>query len=400
MNRNVIGMTVTSFLSDACYEMVLAILPGFLPLIGVSAAALGWIEGASDAFSSFLKLGAGWYSDRIGHRKRMVVTGYFFTGTGLSLFSIAHSWPIILTGRLISWFGKGMRGSLRDAMLSESVDPSVRGKAFGFHRAGDTLGAIVGPLAGAGLIAILPHQPADHSFRLMFVLSLIPGLGAPLAFALIVRETRKKASPKTSLWSAIGALPRPYRRFLAGIGIFGLGDFSPTLLVLAAATLLGPRFGAVTAAQFAALLYVLRNIVYAAASYPIGALGDVRGKTRLLAAGFAVGAATAALAAALFAKGSGGLALLALLFALSGIFAAAQDTLEGSIPPELLTPETRGTGFGMLGAVNGAGDLVASALVGTLWTVVSPVAAFGAAALIMAMGAVWTGTVPQKAPTN
>jgi MFS family permease len=377
MNRNVVGMTTTSFLSDACYEMVLAILPGFLPLIRVSAAALGWIEGASDAFSSFLKLGAGWYSDRIGHRKRMVVAGYFFTGTGLSLFSLAHSWPIILTGRMVSWFGKGMRGSLRDAMLSESVDPAVRGKAFGFHRAGDTLGAIVGPVVGAGLIAVLPHQPPDHSFRLLFILSLIPGLAAPVAFALMVREARKKAVAKRSLWGAMGSLPWPYLRFLVGVGIFGLGDFSPTLLVLAAATLLAPRLGPVTAAQFAALLYVLRNVVYAAASYPIGALGDVRPKTRILAVGFAVGAATSTLAAVLFAKGNGSPALLALLFILSGIFAAAQDTLEGSIPPEFLPPETRGTGFGLLGAVNGAGDLVASALVGTLWTVVSPAAAFG-----------------------
>src|SRR5947199_9393028 len=89
LNRNVWGMTLTSFLSDACYEMVLAILPGFLPIIGVAAAALGWIEGASDAFSSFLKLFSGYYSDKIGHRKRMVVLGYFFTGTGLSLFSVA-----------------------------------------------------------------------------------------------------------------------------------------------------------------------------------------------------------------------------------------------------------------------------------------------------------------------
>ena len=389
-------MTVTSFLSDACYEMVLAILPGFLPLIGVTAAALGWIEGASDAFSSFLKLAEGWYSDRIGHRKLMVVAGYLFTGTGLSLFSIAYSWPVILMGRMVSWFGKGMRGSLRDAMLSESVDPAVRGKAFGFHRAGDTLGAIVGPLVGAGLIAILPHQPPDHSFRLVFVLSLVPGIAAPMAFALMVREARKSAVPQRNLWGAIGALPQPYLRFLGGVGVFGLGDFSPTLLVLAAATLLRPRFGPVTAAQIAALLYVLRNVVYAAASYPIGALSDVRGKTRILAGGFAVGAATAALAGVLFATGNGGLPLLCVLFTLSGIFAAAQDTLEGSIPPEFLTPETRGTGFGMLGAVNGTGDLVASALVGTVWTAVSPAAAFGSAAVIMMMGAALTGVVPEQ----
>jgi MFS family permease len=135
-------------------------------------------------------------------------------------------------------------------------------------------------------------------------------------------------------------------------------------------------------------------MVYAAASYPVGALGDSRAKTKILAAGFAVGAAAAALAAGLFSTDRGSLPLLGLVFALSGVFAAAQDTLEGSIPPEYLSPETRGTGFGMLGAVNGAGDLVSSALVGTVWTVVSPAAAFGTAAAIMLAGALLTATVP------
>src|ERR1022692_2965289 len=172
LNRNVWGMTITSLLSDASHEMVIAVLPGFLPLIHVAAAALGWIEGASDAFSSFLKLFAGWYSDKIGHRKWMIVLGYFFTGTGLSIFSVASSWVPILLGRMVSWFGKGIRGSLRDAMLSESVDEDVRGRAFGFHRAGDTVGAVIGPLAGVALLQFLPATAPDLPFRRIFLLSL------------------------------------------------------------------------------------------------------------------------------------------------------------------------------------------------------------------------------------
>jgi MFS family permease len=182
LNRNVWGMTITSMLSDACYEMVLAVLPGFLPVIHVAAAALGWIEGASDAFSSFLKLFSGWYSDKLGQRKWMIVLGYFFTGTGLSIFSIAITWIPILLGRIVSWFGKGIRGSLRDAMLSESVDPEVRGRAFGFHRSGDTVGAIIGPLTGVALLSFLPkafpNSGPDIPFRTIFLLSLIPGLSA------------------------------------------------------------------------------------------------------------------------------------------------------------------------------------------------------------------------------
>src|ERR1700685_4007727 len=265
LNRNVWGMTITSMLSDACYEMVLAVLPGFLPIIHVAAAALGWIEGASDAFSSFLKLFAGYYSDKIGRRKWMIVLGYLFTGTGLSIFSIAVTWIPILLGRMVSWFGKGIRGSLRDAMLSESVDPEVRGRAFGFHRAGDTVGAVIGPLAGVVLLSFLHDKPPDLPFRRIFLLSLIPGLCAPLVFALMVKETRRQPQPRKQLVASMRQLPPAFRRFLLSVGLFGSGDFSPTLLTLAAATLLRPAYGPIRAAQLAALLYVIRNGIYAGA---------------------------------------------------------------------------------------------------------------------------------------
>jgi MFS family permease len=392
LNRNVWGMTITSMLSDACYEMVLAVLPGFLPIIHVAAAALGWIEGASDAFSSFLKLFSGWYSDKLGHRKRMIVLGYFFTGTGLSIFSTAVTWIPILLGRIVSWFGKGIRGSLRDAMLSESVDPEVRGRAFGFHRAGDTVGAIIGPLAGVALLSFLPkafpHGGTDTPFRTIFLLSLIPGLSAPLVFAFMVKETPRRPRRHMKLVASIRRLPRAFKRFLVSVGLFGAGDFSPTLLTLAAATLLRSAHGPVRAAQLAALLYVIRNIVYAGASFPIGALADRVAKMPLLAGGYFCEALAAAAAAILFRGSAAAFPILAAVFVVSGVFAAAKDTLEGAISAELTDEQQRGTVYGTLGAVNGGGDLIASALTGTLWTTVSPVVAFGAAATLMALGAV------------
>lgn len=387
LNRNVWAMTITSMLSDACYEMVLAVLPGFLPIIHVAAAALGWIEGASDAFSSFLKLFSGHYSDKIGRRKWMIVLGYLFTGTGLSIFSTAVTWIPILLGRMVSWFGKGIRGSLRDAMLSESVDAEVRGRAFGFHRAGDTVGAILGPLAGVALLSLLPKAPPDLPFRRIFLLSLIPGLCAPLVFALMVRETRRQPMPEKKLAASIRGLPAAFRRFLLAIGLFGAGDFSPTLLTLAAATLLRSAHSPVRAAQLAALLYVIRNIVYAAAAFPVGVLADRVRKIPLLSGGYLCGASVAAATALLFTRHSAGFAVLALVFVVSGIFAAAQDTLSGAIPPDLTDAKIRGTVYGTMGAVNGAGDLIASALVGTLWTAVSPVAGFAAGAGLMLCGA-------------
>ena len=206
-------MAITSLLADAGYEMVTAVLPSFLASLGVAAAALGWIEGISDAVSSFVKLGAGWYSDRIGHRKGIVSLGYFLTGTAFALFAAAVSWPLVLLGRVIGWFGRGIRGPLRDAILAESVTADARGKAFGLHRAGDTTGAIIGPLIGVALLAVLPHPNPSAPFRTIFLLSLIPGLASFASIVLLVRETRKPVNRELRFWSALRDLPKPYTVF-------------------------------------------------------------------------------------------------------------------------------------------------------------------------------------------
>lgn len=400
LNRNVVGMAVTSFLSDAGHEMVTAVLPAFLRTIDVSAAALGWIEGISDAASSFVKLGAGWYSDRIGARKPIVTGGYFLTGTALALFALAWSWPLILIGRLVGWFGRGVRSPLRDAMLAESVAPEARGKAFGLHRAGDTLGAVIGPLIGYALIATLPHPSPGAAFRTVFVLSLLPGIASAVAFAVLVREIRRPRREGLRFWGAMRETPAPYRSFLWGVGLFGLGDFAPTLLILAATQLLSVRYGLVRAAQIAALLYVLRNLVYAAASLPIGALADRMNKQIVLAAGYAVGVLTAGFLAWFFVLGQVSVGALASVFVFAGLYIAAEDALEGSIPADLVAPEGRGTAYGLMGTVNGIGDLGASAVVGTLWTAATPAVAFAVAGILMLLGTIrvlWNSRATSKA---
>jgi MFS family permease len=387
INRNVVGMTITSFCADAGYEMVNAVLPGFLASIGVGALALGWIEGAADALSSFVKLAAGWYSDRIGQRKPVVALGYFLSGTMLALFAAASSWTLVLAGRLAAWFGKGIRGPLRDAMLSESTEPEAHGRVFGLHRAGDTVGAVLGPLIGVWLLGVLPRPNPSAPFRVLFLLSLIPGIISVASMLFLVTE-RRGPGHERRLWTSLRELPAPYLRFLWGVGLFGAGDFAPTLLVLAAARLLGPEYGVVRAAQLAALFYVLRNAAYAIAAFPAGALGDRFSKTKLLAGGYVLGAITGFGAAALFAWNTAGLAPLAAVFVLAGIYIGVEDALEGAIPAGMVEPRDRGTAYGLMGAVNGIGDLVASALVGSLWIAVSPVAAFGAAGVLMLAGAV------------
>jgi MFS family permease/HEAT repeat protein len=369
LNRNVIGMGVTSLLSDAGHEMATAILPAFLATIGAAAAALGAIEGVADAVSSFAKLGAGWWSDRLGHRKTIAVSGYALTGASTGMFALATGWPLVFAARVIGWFGRGIRGALRDAMLAESVDPTQVGKAFGFHRAGDTLGAVIGPLLGVAVIGLLHPRFTNPSapFRIVFLLTLIPGLGAALAFALLVRERRRAPNHALAFWHSVRRLPRPYRRFLVGVFVFGLADFAPTLLILRATGVLAPVHGIAHAAQLAAILYGLRNVFYAAAAYPVGALADRIGRRGLLAAGYAL----AALTFIGFMRATTDLAYLALLFAAAGVFIAVEDALEGAIAAELLPAETRGLGYGVLGSVNGVGDLLSSVTVGLLWTHVS-----------------------------
>jgi MFS family permease len=272
------------------------------------------------------------------------------------------------------------------------VSDEARGKAFGFHRAGDTLGAIVGPLCAVGLLALLQgHGAGDSSvpFRLVFLLTLVPGVGSALAFGLMVHERRCPPNHGVQFWATIRSLPRAYRRWLVGVGVFGIGDFAHTLLILAATQLLAPAYGVVVAAQMAALFYVVRNVFYAGASYPVGALSDRVGRRGILALGYVVGALTAAGFVVAFALSWRNPAYLVGLFCLAGIYIAAEDALEGAMTADLVpTTESRGIAYGVLGTVNGVGDLAASVIVGALWTAVSPATAFTYAAVAMAAGAV------------
>ncbi len=381
-------MGLTSLLSDASHEMATAVLPGFVAVLGLSPAVLGLVEGVADAVSSFVKLGSGWISDRLGHRKPMVVGGYFLTGASKALFALAYGLPLLLAGRTLAWFGRGFRSPLRDALLANSVPAEDRGKAFGFHRAGDTLGAIIGPLLGVWFLAYLQPQTTDPSepFRIIFLLTLIPGLGSGVAFAALVRE-RRGAPSRMEFWTTVKALPPSFRRLLAGVGIFGMGDFARTLMILAATQLLTPKYGFNKAAEIAGLLYVGHNVVYAAYSYPIGALSDRLGRRGLLSLGYIAGALASFGFLAAFLWKLDVIIYLLSLFGLSGFSVAVVDALEGALTADLAVENsTRGTAYGVLGTVNGVGDLVASILVGTLWTAVSPVLAFGYAAILMGLG--------------
>ena len=399
LNRTVAGAGLTSALGDFCYETTTVILPGFLAVLGIPAAVLGLIEGVADAVASFTKMVSGYIADKLGHRKLLVLVGYALTPLGQALIALASAWPLLLAGRAVSWFGKGLRGPLRDAIVIQAVSPATRGRAFGFHRAMDTLGAVAGPLLGVALLGWaqgLHWDDAAGPFRLVLWLSVLPGALAVLAFLLLVRDPEHSPNPALKFVGAVRGLPSHFKRYLGAVGLFGIGDFSHALLILAATQLLMPALGVVQAAQVAGLLYVGRNVVQVLVSYPVGALADRFGPRPVLLAGYGLGVATALLTALAFVADVHSVAVLAGVFAVAGLYVAVQEALESTVAAEMVDAGTLNIGIGVLGTVNGTAKFASSASVGLLWTAVSPVAAFGAAALLMAAGTLMLGRVPRR----
>jgi MFS family permease len=399
LNRTILGAGLTSFLADVGYEMATAILPAFLQMLRIPpesvGAVLGLIEGTADLLANAVKIAVGWYSDRIGQRKAFVVGGYALTGSAFALCALALSWPLVLVAKSMAWIGKGLRGPLRNAILADSVEPKDHGKAFGFHRAGDTLGAIAGPLIGATLIATMPahwFSGPDDPYRVVFLATLIPGLGAALTFALLIREQRFTPKPGLRLGATLRMLPIAFRRFLAPVFIFGIADFSHALLILAASILLAPVSGTQHAAATAMLLYAVKNGAGALAAFPAGWAGDHLGHRRVLAGGYFLGVITMVGFGVLFVTDTPSLIGLGLLFALAGIYVAIEEAIEPALTADLVSDKTiRGTAMGVLATANGLGDFIASVGVGALFAL-GPQCGFAVAAVVMLVGSVGLST--------
>lgn len=375
LNRNIVGMGISSLFSDWGHEMATAILPLFIVTIGASPAALGGIEGASDGAATFAKLAGGRLADRVGVRHVAATLGYLITGLATGSFALAQTWFELLIARTVGWMARGVRGPCRDNLLVESVPAAKVGTAFGFHRSFDTLGAIIGPLCAMFLL----HR---IGFRSIFVLSLVPGVLSAVSFFFFVREPKEEhlEGPRAFPgWNA--AMPPAFRRFLLAVGVFGIGDFAHSMLILRAAQLMG---SSAKAMSIAVGLYVVHNVAHAILDYPIGVAGD-RYQRRYLLAGWYVVSLIAAIG---FAIGPTSFVSLVVLFILEGTVMAAEETLESAVAADLLPANVRGTGFGILAGVNEVGDLVSSVAVGLLWTHLSAEAAFGYAALMSAMGSV------------
>jgi MFS family permease len=378
LNRTVLGIGLASLFSDWSHEIATTVLPAFLATMGVAAAWLGLIEGVSDGLSSFAKLGSGYYTDKLRRRKPIAVAGYVVTALGTASFGFATAAWHVLIARACAWLGRGVRTPVRKALLAGSVNQETYGRAFGFERMMDTLGAIVGPASAFVLL-----QALNHRYPMLFALTLIPGLAAAVVIALLVKEKERAPVPYISFGKRLRLLPKAYRRFLVAVGLFGAGDFAHTLLILLATQKLAPSLGAAKAASIAVALYVVHNIFYAAFSLVAGWLADRLEKRHVLASGYFLASVMAVDIIVLPFT----LWTLVLIFTCGGIYVAIEETLEDSFCAGLVEESQHGMAFGVLATVNGVGDFVSSLVVGGLWTAFGTSVAFGYSAVLFAAGA-------------
>ena len=379
LNRTVLGVGLTSLFSDWSHETATAVLPAFLAVIGAGPVWLGAIEGIADGLSSFAKLGAGHYTDRLKRRKPLAVFGYAFTALATASFAFATHAYHVLFGRSLAWLGRGVRSPAKKALLAADTPAGAYGRAFGLERFMDTLGAIAGPLTALWLL-----EATHHSYRKVFLWTLVPGLVAVAAFWLLVRERPIEKREKKSFLIGLRTLPGSFRRLLVGVGVFGAGDFSHTLLILYASRMLAPGHGLARAASIAVVLYTVHNVFYAGSAYFSGWLSDrVRHRKFVLAAGYALAGVTAIL----LCTATQSLPLLVVIFVLSGLYIGTEEALEDSLTAEIVPRGQHGMAFGTLAAVNAVGDFASSLLVGALWSAFSVQTAFAASAVLFFAGA-------------
>jgi len=387
--RNVVLLSWVSFFADVSGEMIYPLLPLFIVgVLGAPATVLGGIEGVAIALVAFLTAIAGWQSDRLRKRAVFIHWGYGLPVLGKALLALATIWPVVLVGRSIDRFGKGMRSSPRDAMIADAVDQDQRGRAFGFHRAMDTAGAMVGVLLSAALLAwLIPGEAGTNlaseaaTFRWVFAVAAFIGV-ASLALTFAIKDPRRHQPVELAAKSAGDAhdsstpiaFSRGYWLALLIFAVFALANSSDAFLLLRAADRgLSPAL--------VVLVYALFNFSYALISYPAGVLSDRFGRWRVVAGGWL-----------LYALVYVGFALATAwsiwpLMALYGVYMALTDGVGKAIIADLAPADRRATALGILHLTLGLSVLVSSVLAGLLWDTYGAAAPFwfGACASLVAV---------------
>lgn len=359
--KNVFFTGLVSFFTDVSSEMIYPLVPIFLAsVLGVNKAIIGIIEGIAESTASIVKLFSGWFSDRIGRRKVLMVFGYGISTASRPFMALATHWGHVLSARFVDRFGKGVRTAPRDVILTESTPPTHLGRSFGFHRAMDTVGAVVGPVVAFGLLSVY-----QGNYRLVFWLSIIPGIAAVLiAGGLVTEKRRAKVVPGKPFKLDLRRFDRPYKNFLIVATIFALGNSSDVFLILRAENL-----GVKTA--LIPLAYLTFNMIYALSAWPAGVLADYFGKRRLVIGGFV-----------LFAAIYLGFALAShpthawLLFPLYGLFMGISEGVQRAYLASIVPSDFKATGFGLYHMAVGLAVLPASMIGGFLWDAIGPEATF------------------------
>jgi len=371
--RNVFAISLVSLLNDASSEIIYPLLPLFLSLtLGASPGIVGLIEGAAESVSSLLKLFTGYFSDRRGKRKIFVVLGYSLASFARPLLAFATSWYQVLAIRLTDRVGKGIRSAPRDAMIADTVALEERGLAFGFHRAMDHTGAVVGPLIGYLLVMLFAadrNSPTAGDFTKIFLLASIPALAAVLVVTFFVREPDKPKTPRdqnagTPLSFSVRGFDGNFKRFLVIIALFTLSNSSDAFLLLRA------QSAGVSIATIP-LLWATLHVSKVMSSLIGGDLSDRLGRRRLIVSGWILYAAVYIG----FAFVTNAISVW-VLFLVYGIYFGLAEGAEKALVADLVRPEQRGTAYGLYNLAFGITVLPASLLMGALWTWWGPAPAF------------------------
>jgi MFS family permease len=362
----IILLGLTSFMTDIASEMIFPLLPIFVVGLGATPTFLGLVEGVADAVSSFLKLASGWGADRVGRKKPLVVTGYAIASLVRPLMAFAMApWHVLLI-RSTDRVGKGIRTSPRDAMIADAVDGADAGRAFGFHRASDNAGAVVGALIATGLLAI------GFEIREVFRLAIVPGALA-LIVLLAVRETplaRLTAAPAMTKPGAPPRLGFKVRSYLAVVTVFALSASSDAFLLLRAEDL-GVK------ALLLPILWMVMNLCRVGWTMLGGYLADRVPRVRLMMLGWTISAGVYALLGFASAPWH-----VWVLFVVYGAYYGMVEPAERAILRDIVPPEIRGRAYGSFHFLQGLAAVPAGLLIGVLWHEFNaPVALITAASL-------------------
>ena len=369
--KNAFVLGAASLLNDIASEMIAPLLPIFLTVtLGAGPATLGLIEGVAETTSSFLKIVSGYISDKIGKRKAIVFGGYGIAALVRPLIAATTSWFQVLILRFFDRAGKGIRTAPRDALLADSADVAYRGKVFGFHRALDNAGAVVGPL-----IAFLLIHQWGFSYRTIFALTLLPGLLSASSIAAFIREQKliPKSVGTTFKWDRVNTR---FYRYLVVLFLFTLGNASDAFLILRAIDAGMPK-------SFIPILWSGFNLVKFLVSTPGGALSDRIGRRPVIVAGWLV----YAVIYAAFAFASTPLHII-FIFAGYGVYYGLTEGVERAFVADLVPEDIRATAYGLYNAVIGFGALPASVLFGLIWKYYGVQAAFFWAVALAALSSV------------